>query len=730
MSLRNIIFYLLAAFVAGTLVLVYVQYNFTKSITNLNRGNQQYINEYNINSVLRELEKDVVKIESNISNFVATGNDDFVKGMNAMIERARHDMLSLQRFADDSATMALISRLDSAVSSKLAFSGSILDTVNKKGKNAAEALIKTLVGKQLMDSVFEYAEQIKSVRYDRLEQLNKSNIRNGRRAEKLNYILIGLTLASAAILFWYIISIIQRLIDSEKKVKEAARVKESFLANMSHEIRTPMNAILGFTALLDRQPLNKRSKEYVHTIQNSGESLLSIINDILDLSKIESGMMRVESAPFSIRGLLHSVKVMFGSKVAEKNLHLYTEIDEGIPGILEGDATKLTQILVNLIGNALKFTKEGRISIHITEERREGNRIYTGIAVKDTGIGIESDKLEKIFNRFQQADEAVTRQYGGTGLGLSIVKEFVSLLNGTIKVESEPGKGTCFFLTIPYVVAENQNTERSEDPAPGDGSVNGNFKNKHILVAEDNEINQSLIKHLFTRWKLSYDMAQNGKAAIDLLRQKKYDLILMDIQMPEMDGYTAVKEIRESLRLTTPVIAMTAHALAGEREKCLSYGMDEYISKPIRESRLHQLIARFTQTDPENTMSEKTGAPDQEYDCIHLGYMKEISGGNTAYEKEVTAQFIEAIPETLSALEKAWENKDISLVKHLAHDMKTTVSVMGLTASLQPHLDSLEYDDLTDEIFYSRFNFLQTVCNKALSEAQRYYRTLHDPFQH
>ncbi len=717
MSLKNIIFYLLAAFIAGTLVLVFVQYNFSKSISNLQEINHQYIAEYKINSVLGELEKDAIEIESDISGFVSSGNSGFVKGIDVLIARAEDNMATLQRDIDDSTSMILVDQLSRLVFSKLGFSKSLLGTTEKFGKNEAIELIETSQGKQLMDSIFGYIHQIKEVRYDRIEKLNTSNFQNGIRAENLNNVLIGLTLACAAILFWYIIAIIQRLIESEKKVKESAQVKENFLANVSHEIRTPMNAILGFTSLLERQNLNELSKEYVHTIQTSSESLLNIINDILDLSKMESGMMRLESVPFSVRKLLHSVNIMFASKVAEKNLVLEIRIEDSIPDILEGDAARLTQILVNLIGNAIKFTIDGGITLHITNNGGDKGMVNVGMVIKDTGVGIEKDKLDKIFDRFQQADDAVTRQYGGTGLGLSIVKELVELLKGNIKVESDPGKGTVFSLTIPLKIAENQTLEEQEKTELKGINTNENFKDKRILVAEDNEINQSLIRHLFSVWKLDYDLAANGKEALEKLKHNTYDLVLMDIQMPVMDGYTAVKEIRETLQLSTPVIAMTAHALTGEREKCLGFGMNEYISKPIRESQLLQLIGQFANISSNNHREDPALGTDNPKQYICLDYMKEISGGDLAYEREVTLQFLEVVPETLSAIEKAWADKNFTAIKQFAHDMKTTVSIMGLNHLLNPALDTLEYENLSDSSFSSAFSFLQSTCNKALSEA-------------
>ena len=555
--------------------------------------------------------------------------------------------------------------------------------------------------------------------------------RSGARALNLGTALIVIVLMSGAVLFWIIISTIRKqnlliyqLNQSEKKVREVALIKEKFMANMSHEIRTPMNAVLGFTNLLQRKGLDEESRQYVQAIQKSGENLLTIINDILDLSKIEAGMMRIETAPFNIRSLVNSIETMFKAKATEKKLQLSSSVDETLPGILEGDATRLTQILVNLISNAVKFSSSGNVAIKITNEGTWEHTVKTGITVSDTGIGIEKEKFLHVFERFQQAEDDVTRKYGGTGLGLSIVNELVLLQKGTIAVESEPGKGTTFRIVIPYSINTIHNLNTA---AVNDTMIPVNFDKISVLVVEDNTINQTLLQHLFKNWQLNYDLAKNGNEAITKLKIKSYDLILMDIQMPEMDGYTCSLEIRHNLNLNTPVIAMTAHAMAGEREKCLSYGMNEYISKPIREEELYNLIAAYTLKDTANPMTKKDNGIKNtpgSYSYINLQYMKEVSQGNMEYEKNVTVQFIEIIPADLQAIENAWYNDEITIMRKTAHNMKSSISVMGLNETLQPCLDAMEYENLTQVQFQQKFSYLKFICNSALEEARDFKDTL------
>ncbi len=730
MTAKKLVYYILAAFVFGTLLLIYIQYNSSKNINTLITGNEKLLNEFRVNGELKDLEKDILTIESKIRGTVTTKDSSHIEGLEIQIRQIETGLDLLQKISDDDNSVKYIDALDYLVREKLKFSHQVLDSFNIAGKASAENLIASQKGKRLTDAILSNIKKIDSTRNRLLENVTTSIDNSGAKALRFSTILTALVLISAASLFWYIINTLRRQVQlitdlniSEKKVKQTAQVKENFMANMSHEIRTPMNAILGFTNLLQRKNLDEASKEYVQTIQKSSENLLTIINDILDLSKIEAGMMRIEATPFSIRGLVHSVETMFKVKATEKQLLLSIIVDDSLPDTLEGDATRLTQILVNLIGNALKFTQTGSISIKIINEGVQNKIVNTGMVITDTGTGIEKEKLSSIFERFQQADEAVTRKFGGTGLGLSIVKDLVLLQKGTITAESEPGKGTRFYLSIPYKIAAEE-VKHHYLEAPALANIN-NFETVCILVAEDNEINQSLIKHLFNSWNLAFEMVNNGKEAIDKLQlnPNKYNLILMDIQMPEMDGYTASQQVRHTLKSGIPIIAMTAHAFAGEREKCLSYGMNEYISKPIREEQLYHMITRFTKitTTVKSQSNSTLNSYNNTYQYINLAYMKDVSAGNIEYEKTVTEQFIEVIPADLAALEKAWQQNDITTLRQLAHNMKTTVSVMGLNEILQPYLDTLEYENLTEKIWLLQLESIQLILNAAIDEAKAFY---------
>ncbi len=375
------------------------------------------------------------------------------------------------------------------------------------------------------------------------------------------------------------------------KAEESTKLKESFLANMSHEIRTPMNAIIGFSDILCKKEMGEEEKEYVTIIKSAGENLLIIINDILDISKIEAGMMAFEKDNFSIKETFKSLNVMLMGKAKEKNLELSFRCDTDVPSVLLGDHTRFTQIIINLVGNAIKFTQKGSVHVHAKVLKNENGITLMGFSITDTGIGIAQDKLENIFERFRQAESHTTRKYGGSGLGLSIAKQLVELQGGTLSVTSELKIGSVFSFCIPYA----KSTQTHITTAMITKKYNMEDMSKlNILLVEDNLLNVKLILSLFSENRLKLQVAENGSVCIEKLKENVFDIILMDMEMPVMNGYEATTIIRQELKNSIPIIAMTAHAMAGERERCLSLGMNDYISKPINAILLFEKMHELT----------------------------------------------------------------------------------------------------------------------------------------
>ena len=407
--------------------------------------------------------------------------------------------------------------------------------------------------------------------------------------------------------------LIQRANRMALAAETASRAKSEFLAAMSHEIRTPMNGVIGFTDLLAETKLSVEQRGYVDIIRNSGQTLLSLINDILDFSKIEADRLELEQAPFAVRELVHQTLTLLGPRAGPKGITLRQVIHPDVPQQVVGDVTRLRQVLLNLAGNAVKFTEAGEVCVEVTrlelrvsdpDQHSAGETMDLHFTVRDTGIGIPPDRVARLFQAFSQVDSSTTRRYGGTGLGLVIAKRLCELMGGGIHVESTPGFGSAFHFTVRVgmaaLVPSTTPLERGSALAarrPTEFVRVSAGTRLRVLLVEDNRVNQLLALALLRKMACDVELADHGKSALERLSTRQFDLVLMDISMPELDGLEATRRIRDGAcgprAQSLPIVAMTANAMAGDRERCLSAGMDEYLSKPIDGKALAGLLERL-----------------------------------------------------------------------------------------------------------------------------------------
>lgn len=504
----------------------------------------------------------------------------------------------------------------------------------------------------------------------------------------------------------------EELKQERAKALDASKAKEAFLANMSHEIRTPLNAIIGFLRELKKIQLTETQRQFVDNSYSAAQHLLSIINNVLDISKIEAGEMSLDNNVFSLKDSVCDVIGILTPKAKQKKIKLKAEFSENLSPNLKGDSLKIEQILFNIIGNSLKFTDKGEVNVvcDVMADYNDHQRI--SICITDTGIGMSEDYVRNIFKKFNQEDGSVSRKYGGTGLGMAITKELIILMQGEIEIKSEKNVGT----EISIILNINKNKEKITQENK-QKKKNISIEGIKVLLVEDNELNQLVAVNSLKHFGCEVTKADNGKIALDILSEQSFDIILMDIQMPELDGIEATKILRNKFSLTTPVIALTANAFKSEIEHCISVGMNGYITKPFNEEDLLNII--YKNTRDKNYLSTESPMNKKLYD---LSNIIKLSRGDEDFIHKMLSIFISQTEETIPLIEKAFEEKNYAEIARLIHKIKPSIQGVGIH-SIQDIIKEFEINAKEQKKELSelnnQFKEIKEILNKAINQLKQ-----------
>ncbi len=597
------------------------------------------------------------------------------------------------------------------------------------------------------NSLVNFSDLYQTSIYDSIPFLEsfRDQIENLKEGENVEYECINMSLLERQNVYDFSFSIkkdlvVLRIMDGEKKYahlknlqqernqsiitkeirEKETRMKSRFLANMSHEIRTPLNIVTGYSnLLLVSKDLSKENREFANNISIAAKNLLFLINDILDLSKIEAGYLKIEKVAFQLPKLLNNLYKVFEKQSQDKNITFEIVNKTQIPEVIKSDPIRINQILTNLLSNALKFTeKEGCITLEVAAN--EADQKLT-LSVTDTGIGIDADKQDQIFESFTQEEDSTTRKFGGTGLGLSIVKKLADLLDGNIELQSTKGKGSTFTLTIPLIIGHESELEPSEQISGFEATA---ITGKKLLIAEDNRMNRMLIVKILEDAECELTIANNGQEAVDHANKMKFDAILMDVQMPVLDGLEATKQIinGSSINANTPIIAMTAHSFEEDIKRCYDAGMVGYVSKPFNLNNLFSVISKNIKSSGEelsvsNSSSEESSLSAEE-SILDFQFLEQLSSGNKAFIKEFFEVYVEEVSITVETLNKPLNEDRLKEIKEAVHQVKPTLEMIGLFDT-KKQIELFEQNEITVESSNQLIKTIQPKIERSLEIIRR-----------
>jgi PAS domain S-box-containing protein len=487
--------------------------------------------------------------------------------------------------------------------------------------------------------------------------------------------------------------------EAKRRAEESSKAKAMFLANMSHEIRTPLNGIVGMAEQLAQSQLDADQRYFTDIMRSASSTLLSIINDVLDISKIESGKFSIETIPFSLNKTIRQTLSIFEEKAKISGVSLDIDLMDDRGTMHLGDPHRLSQVLFNIVGNAIKFTHAGYVRVTSQLARGENDICFVSFTIQDTGVGMDMVYLAKVFEAFSQEDSSITRKFGGSGLGLSIARSIVQIMGGTIQIESEKGKGTRVDIRIPMRISNDKTKQEIVEMT----DLQKSLKGLRVLAVEDNELNRMVLQVILKKCDVILSIAHNGQEAIDLIQEKEFDIVLMDVQMPILDGLEATKYIREELKSATPIIGLSANAMREEVEICKQAGMNDYLVKPYSERTLVELMRKWSSEGNQEIVLEEESVPGNELD---LSMLKQYVGNDVNVLKDVVSGYLEHLPPQLDRLELALVGSDVPALRHELHQLKASMEIIGVRP------EGLSFAGISNEL---KSEGLSTLAKSAIS---------------
>jgi signal transduction histidine kinase len=649
---------------------------------------QQYVRQVDL------LSKKLDALEGQVRNLAISGKPEYIRNFTDDALAIHHESVLIADNLRSVFSSEDIDGLRKSIKQRIDFESGLVNSFWENGSREMQKNLQLQESGQARFKFDLYFSIITSHLQAEIRSMNKKQDQEKLDIISLDYAIPHLTsFIFLVIAFFVLFKILQvyklnkNLNQAVEKEHEAQLIKEQFMDNMTHELRSPLNAVLGYAGLLMKTSLKKDQQKFAKAIRTSGELLLNVINEVLDYSKIRSGYIHFANEPFCFKEQVAALLDIINDKLNEKGLVCEIDIDDNIPVYLIGDGSKLLQVLLNITFNAIKFTSAGKISIRVVCEEKGVDQVKLKFFISDTGIGIPKEKLPFIFDRFFQVQDNVTTKYAGTGLGLSITKQIVMLQGGSIHAESEPGKGTTFIFNLGFGIAKDQAQPDKKQPLAGLMNGEENVltyrlkilpRDMKILIVDDNELNRELVCFLLKDMQVQFKTASRGQEALDRLKNEKFDVVLMDVQMPGMDGRETTRKIRTELKLQVPVIALTAFSQPAEKQRCLDAGMDVYLSKPVKEKELFEVLELFA---PESLVTERS---------VDIQYLKSIAQNNREFIDSVILKIADTLPQEIATLREAVEANDHELVNQISHDMKTTFAVLGLNDSVSEPIRYLE----------------------------------------